>query len=204
MCFWSAFFVLTSVPAQAEKFAERFGQGHDEFGIQMGYGYTFDLPPGQDRTDIDFLLIFSNYKYNITGVVGDSFYRGGLYWVIEAGGIVSVADPVRFGKKVGESPVFQVGISPVMLEYKFLSPSRQWAPYILAGAGFSWGDVNEVAIELGTHFEFILNAGVGLEFFRGTSGSWSLNYRLFHLSNSNIKPPNTGNNSHVFSLGFSF
>ena len=193
--------------AEAEKFTERFGKGRSEFGVQVGFGRSLDHPSfsdEDDRTDLDFLFIFPNYKYNLTGIVGESFYRGSLYWMIEAGGIVSVADPKRFGVKTGESPIYQVGVSPLMVEYKFLSPDRRWAPSIIAGAGFSWGDINDGAAELSTAFEFILNIGAGVEYFRDTNGSWSLNYRIFHLSNAHIKTPNIGLNSHVLSLGFSF
>lgn len=190
--------------AEAEKFNERFGKGRSEFGIQFGYGYTFDLPPGEDRTNIDLLFIFPNYKYNLTGVIGSSILKGSLYWLVEAGGIVTIADPDKDGVVTDEAPNFQLGFSPLLLEYKFLSPDRRWAPYIMAGGGFSWGDLNDGAIEISTAFQFVLHAGAGVEYFRDANGSWSLNYRLFHLSNSNIDRPNIGLNSHVFSLGFSF
>ena len=189
--------------ADAEKFSERFGRGTYEFGAEFGYGYTFNLPPGPDRTDLDFLFFFPNFKYNLTGVIGDSFYRGSLFWVLEVGGVVTVKEAKRFGVKTGESGLYQVGFSPVLVEYKFLSPTRGWAPHILLGGGFSYGDFVDASIELGTKFEFLLHAGAGFEYFL-KKGSLSLNYRLFHLSNSNIKPPNTGLNSHLFTLGFSF
>lgn len=199
-------FFASIIVADAEKFSERFGKGTYAFGVEFGGGYTFNLPPGPDRTDMDFLFFFPNFKYNLTGVMGKSFYRGSLYWVLEVGAVVTYNDSVIFrGKtiKTGDPGLFQIGVSPVLLEYKFLSPTRRWAPYILLGGGFSYGDFVDAAIELGTKFEFLLHAGVGIEYFL-KKGSISLKYRLFHLSNSNIKPPNTGLNSHVLALGFSF
>ena len=189
--------------ADAEKFSERFGKGTYQFGLEFGYAYTFDLPAGADRTNLDFMFFFPNFKYNLTGIVGESFYRGSLFWVAELGAVVTVTDATRLGIKTGDPGLFQVGFSPVLVEYKFLSPTRAWAPHILLGGGFSYGNFIDASIELGTKFEFLLHAGVGVEYFL-KRGSWSLNYRLFHLSNAKIKIPNLGLNSHLFTLGFSF
>ena len=96
------------------------------------------------------------------------------------------------------------GFSPLMAQYKFLSPNRKWAPNILAGAGFSYGDWNDLATrEIATPFEFLLHIGAGLEFYNQTN-AWSVNYRLFHVSNAGIEFPNIGLNAHVFSLGMRF
>ena len=189
--------------ADAEKFSERFGRGTYEFGLAFGYGFTFDLPTGSDRTDLEFLFFFPNFKYNLTGVVGKSFYRGSLFWVVEVGGVVTVTDATRDGVKTGGSGLYHVGFSPVLVEYKFLSPTRRWAPHILLGGGFSYGDFVDASRELGTEFEFLLHAGVGVDYFL-KKGSLSLNYRLFHMSNSGIKGRNIGLNSHLFTFGFSF
>jgi len=91
-----------------------------------------------------------------------------------------------------------------MAQYKFLSPKRRWAPNILLGAGFSmtnWKDIAER--ELGSDFQFLLHAGAGLEYFK-KKGAYSINYRLFHVSNAGIQFPNIGLNAHVFSLGMRF
>lgn len=178
----------------AENFTERFGEGTTSVGIQAGFGYTIDLPPGRDRTDLGFLFLFPNYKYNLTGIVGESFYQGALYWHVEAG----------LAQVMNRDGEYLVGFSPLMVDYKFLSPSRNWAPNILLGGGFAFTNWKDVAVrELGSEFQFILNIGGGIEFFRDT-GSYSLNYRLFHVSNAGIQFPNIGLNSHVFSLGFQF
>ena len=185
-----AIWVQTST---AETFSERFGKGESSFGVQAGFGYTVDLPAG-DRPDISMLFIFPNYQYNISGVVGDSWYQGALYWHVEAGGAYALNHDEKF----------LVGFSPIMAEYKFLSPKRNWAPTILMGAGFSYTNWKDIAVdELGSGFQFLVNTGAGLEFFRDR-GSFSINYRLFHISNSDIETPNVGLNAHVFSLGMRF
>ena len=45
----------------ADGFMNRFEQGQVSWGFQLGYGFTFNLPPPDaigDRTDFEFLYIF--------------------------------------------------------------------------------------------------------------------------------------------------
>jgi lipid A 3-O-deacylase len=187
--------LILTLDASAEDFSSRFEKGTSSFGLQTGFGYTIDLPPGRERSDISFLFFFPNYQKNLTGMIGESFYRGAWFWHVEAG----VAEALN---RDGE---YLLGISPLMAEYKFLSPERSWAPNILLGAGFAytkWKDIAER--ELGTEFEFLLHAGAGIEFFQEGSRSYSINYRLFHVSNAGITRPNIGLNAHVLSLGMRF
>jgi hypothetical protein len=178
----------------AESFEERFAKGASSFGVQAGYGYTIDIPPGRDRTDIGFLFFFPNYQYNLTGLIGESWYQGAWSWHAETG----VALDLNHDQEVS------LGFSPLMLEYKFLNPKRGWAPNILGGAGFSYTDWDSIADrELAGEFQFLLHLGTGIEFFLD-QGSVSLNYRFFHISNAGFKRPNVGLNSHVISLGMRF
>ena len=188
--------VITS-PAFAEdqNFSDRFAKGNTSFGGELGFGHTFNLPPGKDRTDLSFAFIFSNWQKNLSGIIApDSPLQGALYWDVE-GGLALLTH---------RDHEYLVGFSPLIAEYKFLNPQRKWAPTFLAGAGFSmtnWKDQAEY--ELGSEFQFLLHAGVGVEVFR-ESGAYFFNYRLFHVSNSSIQRPNIGLNSHVFSLGLRF
>ena len=85
-----------------------------------------------------------------------------------------------------------------------MDPKRGWAPNILIGAGFAYTNWKDQAErELGSEFQFLLHGGAGLEFFKKT-GSYSINYRFFHVSNAGIQRPNIGLNSHVFNLGIEF
>jgi hypothetical protein len=188
--------------SHANSFSKRFKKGSYDFGAQIGGGYTFDLPPGVERTDIAMLFVFPNWQYNVTGLIGESWYQGALFHHVEAG----FANALKWGSGSGRTVnggEWLWGFSPLMAQYKFLSPKRKWAPNILLGAGFSYGDWNDNAYEISTAFEFLLHAGAGVEFYTRTN-AWSLNYRLFHVSNSAIKMPNIGLNAHVFSLGMRF
>ena len=180
--------------SHADSFSKRFKKGSSNFGAQIGWGYTFDLPPGRDRINIGMLFVFPNWQSNITGLIGESWYRGALFHHVEAG-FANAVDRDRAS--------WLWGFSPLMAQYKFLSPKRKWAPNILVGAGFSYSDWNYLAYEISTEFEFLLHAGAGIEFYTRTD-VWSLNYRLFHISNSAMRLPNIGLNAHVFSLGMRF
>lgn len=187
------FLMLNTVTASADTFKQRFEKGSSDFGAQLGWGWTADIPPGPNRTDLGFLYFFPNWQHNMTGLIGDSWYRGALFYHMEGG--IAVAD---------REDAFLVGWSPLMVQYKFLSPERRWAPNVLLGAGFSmtnWKDVAER--ELGSDFQFLLHAGAGLEYFK-KEGAYSINYRLFHVSNAGIQFPNIGLNAHMFTLGMRF
>lgn len=194
----------TSLP----DFESRFAKKQYEFGLSLGYGFSINLPAetgiGGQRTEIRSLHFFPNFKYNLTGLMGKSVYRGALYWVIEVGAVVSLVDPERNGQIVDQAPTFMIGMVPLQLEYKFLNPNRSWAPFVFAGVGGSWGDFFQGSAEISTAFEFILQTGGGVEYFFDNGTAINFNYRFWHLSNSNIKSPNVGLNAHVFSLGFSF
>jgi len=157
-------------------------------------GYTVDLPTGQDRTDITFLYYFPNFQYNLTGLLGSSWYQGTLNWQLEAGG----------ASILNHNGEYLLGVSPLLFQYKFLNPNRGWAPNILMGVGFSYTNFEDFAKrELGGKFQFLLHAGAGLEFFMD-KWSYSINYRLLHISNSGIESPNIGLNAHTVNFGIQF
>jgi hypothetical protein len=173
---------------------QRFQKGAVDLGIQGGWGYAVDIPPG-DRTNWRFAFVAPSLKYNLTGIIGKSFYRGSLFWVNEVEAIVSHHPETRY--------IF--GYSPVMLEYKFLWPKVDWSPYVFGGGGFSHTDWNEARQrEIATNFEFLLHLGGGVEFYKTKQGAFSVNYRFFHVSNAGIQFPNIGINTNLFTIGYSF
>ena len=194
---WIVTVVIASpVFVGAQNFSDRFAKGNTSFGGELGFGHTFNLPPGKDRTDLSFAFIFPNWQKNLTGIIAPtSPLQGALYWHVEAG----------LAQLTHRDHEYLIGFSPVMVNYKFLNSQRKWAPNILVGAGFAMQDWDDTPAEyeLGSEFQFLLHGGVGVELFR-ESGTYSLNYRLFHVSNAGIEKPNIGLNSHVFSLGFRF
>ncbi len=173
---------------------KRFQKGYKDFGINLGYGFTDNIPPGSDRTDWNFVSIFPYFKYNLTGPIGRSFYKGSLSWFVDAGAAISHSPEVGY----------VLGFTPIQGEYKFLWSNVDWAPYINLGAGFAYTDWTKRGRELGSDFEFLLNGGAGIEFYKTREGAFNLNYKFWHISNAGIKRPNIGLNTHVFSIGYSF
>ena len=187
--------IANPVFAEDQRFSDRFAKGTSSFGGELGLGHTFNLPPGKDRTSLSFAFIFPNWQKNLTGIIApDSSFQGALYWNVEA----------NLALLTHRDHEYLAGFSPLIAEYKFLNPERKWAPTILVGAGFSMQDWEEVAhYELGSEFQFLLHGGLGVEVFREL-GSYSFNYRLFHVSNAGFRKPNIGLNAHVLSLGLRF
>jgi len=180
--------------------ADRFQKGSRSFGLQVGLGYTDDPfgitedLTGRDATDLTYLFFFPNFQYNLTGLVGSSWYQGALHWQLEAG----------FASILNKDGEYLLGVSPLLFQYKFLNSNRNWAPNILLGGGVAstnWENAAEG--ELGGKFQFLLHAGAGLEYFLDR-GSYSINYRLFHVSNAGTRSPNIGVNGHTFALGIQF
>jgi lipid A 3-O-deacylase len=190
----TVFLMLNVMTAGADTFKQRFEKGSSDFGAQLGWGGTMDVPPGPpNRTDLGFLFFFPNWQYNMTGVNGNSWYSGAWFYHMEAG--LAFAD---------RDDKFLLGWSPIMFQYKFLNSKRRWAPNVLIGTGFSMTNWKDVAKrELGSEFQFLLHFGTGVEYFN-KKGAYSINYRFFHVSNAGIQFPNIGLNAHIVNVGMRF
>ncbi|MEC7641832.1 MAG: acyloxyacyl hydrolase [Nitrospinota bacterium] len=184
-----------SVLAEADSSSPlRFTKGNMGYGLDVGYGFGFNLPTSEDRTDSQFVFFAPNVEYDLTGNINEGkFYQGNLNLLNEI--TLLVFQHPETGVLAGWSP---------MLEYKFIKPARKWAPTFLAGIGFSYTDFNRNVREITGDFQFLLHAGIGIDFYDTFLGDVSVNYRLLHISNAGIESPNTGLNTGVISLGFTF
>ena len=197
------FVIVLGVPlatANDADMTDRFAKGSHSFGLQVGVGFTDDPfgitkdLTGRSQTDLTYLFFFPNFQYNLTGLIGSSWYQGAWNWQLEAG----------FASILNKDGEYLLGVSPLLFQYKFLNSKRKWAPNILLGAGFaSTNWENAAERELGGKFQFLLHGGAGLEYFLDR-WSYSINYRLFHLSNAGTHSPNVGLNGHTLNLGIQF
>ena len=72
--------IVNPVFAGAQNFSDRFAKGDTSFGGELGFGHTFNLPPGKERTDLSFAFIFPNWQKNLTGIIApDSPLQGALF-----------------------------------------------------------------------------------------------------------------------------
>ena len=194
---FSVIFFCDLVLASEGEVPARFEKGYHEIGTEVGYGLGANIPFALDRTDIAFTHFAVNFQLDLTGNIGHSYSQGNLNWYAE------------LNADVLHSPGYGtlVGFSPLMFQYKFIKPGRKWAPTVLGGAGISlsdWDKDNLAAKEISGDFQFLLHAGIGLEYFRPEKGSFAVNYRFFHVSNAGMESPNLGLNASLFTLGFTF
>lgn len=81
-------------------------------------------------------------------------------------------------------------------------PRGRTVPFVDLGAGILNTNVNSRAPELSGHTQFNPQAGLGIQYFFRPQRAFVLEYRYFHISNSNIQLPNLGFNGNMLALGF--
>jgi len=87
-----------------------------------------------------------------------------------------------------------------LLKYNFRTDTR-FTPFAEMGAGVSYATLR--VPRAGSHFNFILEAGVGLQYALSDRYVLSFEWLYNHLSNADIYPSNPGINNSLFLLGFS-
>ncbi len=93
-----------------------------------------------------------------------------------------------------------LGITPLQFQLSF-DPIHRVQPYLLAGAGVLYANVNR--IEAGSKANFNLQVGAGLRYPISKETSLLVEYRHVHVSNAGLDNPNHGLNMHNFYLGVS-
>ena len=97
-----------------------------------------------------------------------------------------------------------INFSPLMVQYRLFAPDRTWNPKFLGGVGWAvtnWTDFGGQA--LNSEQQILIHLGAGIEF-SGGKGSYSIDYRLLHVSNGGSDEPNIGINAHVVSIAIPF
>jgi hypothetical protein len=61
----------------------------------------------------------------------------------------------------------------------------------------------DVPVDDATRFNFTFEFGAGIEFFRDRHQSWSIDYRIHHLSNAYIGTYNPGVDNQIFRVTYS-
>ena len=97
-----------------------------------------------------------------------------------------------------------INFSPLMVQYRLFAPDRTWNPKFLGGVGFAltnWKDFGEQP--LNAEPQFLVHLGAGIES-SSAQGSYSIDYRLLHVSNGGSDDPNIGINAHLVSITIPF
>jgi len=93
------------------------------------------------------------------------------------------------------------GISPLGQRLNF-RPRRRLQPFVAMNAGFLVSP-HDVPVDLSSRFNFTFEFGGGIEFFRTQRNSWSVEYKVHHLSNNYIGATNPGVDNQIFRLSYS-
>jgi opacity protein-like surface antigen len=95
--------------------------------------------------------------------------------------------------------ITEVGLTPVFRVQR----NDLHGPYVEAGIGYHYLTRTRIGgRRLSTRFQFGDHLGVGYRF--GARRSWDVSFRYQHLSNADIKRPNSGINFHQIRLQYHF
>ena len=99
---------------------------------------------------------------------------------------------------VSPEPNVELGVA-FFLKFGFLPSTSKIQPYIKFGAGLNYMSLH--TREQSTQFNFVEPGALGAHFFFNKNTALTLEGRRRHLSNSSIKKPNGGINTHFVLLG---
>jgi opacity protein-like surface antigen len=115
------------------------------------------------------------------------------------GSLEVVAEPGYLA--VWQSQTASVFSLSVFLKYNVFTGTRL-TPFAEFGAGVSEA-TRAVPEQGGSHFNFVLQPGLGLQYAVGDRNTLDLEWRYLHLSNATLFPSDPSLNGSLFLLGFS-
>ena len=107
-----------------------------------------------------------------------------------------------FHHELGRRWTYSPGVTPVCFSVHLL-PERRLQPFLASTAGFivSTRDIPEFQTSA---FNFTFSFGGGVEWFRDHRRSWTVEYRMQHMSNKDIGYVNPGVDSQFVRVGYRF
>jgi len=162
-----------------------------ELGFLAGYGWAMDGL--KQEPDIEHAVFLPSFSIPLTrSEVGTSFFRGIVQYQLEP---TIGAITVPHGR-------LEAGASLIGFKYNFTGLESRWSPYSNFGFGVMYEPIGP-AVQ-GTNFNFVINTGVGVQYFIDDKTAVNFQYRYRHISNANIKEPNSSINSSFLLVGMSF
>ena len=162
-----------------------------ELSFLAGYGWAMDGHDAEPR--IEHAVFMPSYSILLTDKeMGRSFYRGLIQYQLEpVVGVITVPN----GKA-------EFGLSFAGFKYNFTAREDRWLPYSNFGFGVIYEPIGHHV--QGTDFNFIIQTGLGVQYFLDEKRAINIQYRYRHISNATIKTPNSSINSSFILLGLSF
>ncbi len=162
-----------------------------ELGVMAGYGWAMDHLDQEPR--IEHAVLLPSFAINLTDrEMGSSFYRGIVQYQLEPV-IGYIAEP---------NQRMEFGLSFAGFKYNFTALESRWSPYSNFGFGVIYEPIGHHV--QGTHFNFIIQTGVGVQYFLDEHNALNIQYRYRHISNATYRLPNSSINSSFILVGYSF
>jgi opacity protein-like surface antigen len=162
------------------------------FEASVGNGCLFSpFAAIRNRPTLNYTLSEFQLGYMMTDVAGHGIWRGN--W--------EVAN-AAFGGRVFEGVGDCIAGATIWLRYNVLPRQSRFAPFVQAGAGGTYTDINPRLV--GQDFNFNLDLGAGVRYLLSSHSSVNLEYRYQHISNANMADRNLGVNAHGPMLAVSF
>lgn len=163
-------------------FDEFFRKG--SFETLLGGGAMFSpFAAIRNRPTLNYTLSEFQLGYMMTDVAGHGLWRGN--W--------EVAN-AAFGGKVFDGVGDCLAGATIWLRYNFVPCQSRFAPFVQAGAGGTYTDINPRLV--GQDFNFNLDLGAGVSFLLSSHWFVNLEYRYQHISNADMADLNLGVNAH--------
>ena len=159
---------------------EGFHPGTQVIGFSAGITHGMLMLGGNERHHLS--LLSATYGQMIGGVKGsDRWYRGNWELLGELSG----------GAQVNGETRWLTGITP-HIRYHFATGTR-FVSYVDAGIGVTLTDIR--GPDLGSAFQFNLQAGMGVNYFIRDNLAINIEGRYLHISSAGTSMPNDGVNT---------
>jgi lipid A 3-O-deacylase len=181
---------LSLEPKEPHIAEEFFAHGKYEATLSSGVLFSpFGSP--ESRPVINYTISSVQLGYMLSDITEAAFLRGNF----EIAGSL-------WGSAVYKGPGNYLAGGTFWARYNFVPRGWRLTPYIQAGAGFTFTDIDRGLV--GQEFNFNLNLGCGFRFF--INRQWSINaeYLYQHISNANLGHNNIGINSQGPVVGVSY
>jgi len=179
--------LLTGFPLEQAFAHIHFEEKRWELRTGYGYQYTNNSRPNNFQVT----PLYPSLAIPLTEPRGSSWYRGRFGWNPELF--------LAFFSHPYVRPIF--GVTPLQFSYSFESPKGRFSPYLFAGAGVLWANVNRRETRSDTNFN--LQGGAGARYRMTERTALILEYRHIHISNAGLHEDNAGLNTHTFLVGVS-
>jgi opacity protein-like surface antigen len=204
MCAWICFALLLAwfpnyvqaESSQCDSGCAGFGIGQNDvdhffskcsWDVGFGVGGGVGLAPGASLRH-DFVL----GSVHLGRVLSDTCCSGHWYE-----GNWEVYTELFGGYQVNHDGASLFGIIP-FARYNFMTHT-QWVPFVEAGAGIDYTDIG--LPDLGSEFNFTLQAGIGVHRFLCRNLALTLESRFMHISNGGTASPNRAVDTPVLLVG---